>query len=60
MMSVQSESLYVRIEDVVVITETGVENFTEFIPVLPSEIEAIMREPSILDRRPPMPESEIR
>ena len=52
MLTVASESLYVRVEDVVVITETGVENFTDFIPVLPHEIEAIMREPSVLDRRP--------
>ncbi len=60
MLRVPAESLYVRIEDVVVITETGVENFTDFIPVLPEEIEAVMREPSILDRRPPVPASEIR
>lgn len=56
MMSIPSESLYVRVEDTVVVTETGVENFTADIPVLAREIEAIMREPSILDRRPPVPE----
>jgi len=60
MLRVPSESLYVRIEDVVVITETGLENFTDFIPVDPDAIEAIMREPGILDRRPPVPESDIR
>lgn len=60
MFRVASEGMYVRIEDVVVITETGVENFTDFIPVLPEEIEAIMRETSILDTRPPVPASEIK
>ena len=60
MLRVPSESLYVRVEDVVVITETGLENFTDFIPVDPDAIEAIMREESILDLRPPMPESEVR
>jgi Xaa-Pro aminopeptidase len=60
MMWVPSEGLYIRNEDVVVITADGVENFTDFIPVDPAEIEAIMREPGILDTRPPVPESEIR
>lgn len=60
MFKVASEGMYIRIEDVVVITETGVENFTDFIPVLPHEIEAIMRETSILDTRPPVPASDIR
>ena len=50
MMWVRPESLYVRTEDVVVITENGFENFTDFLPVEPSAIEAVMREDGMLDR----------
>ena len=52
MIWVPEERLYVRIEDVVVITADGMENFTEFIPVDPQEIERIMQEPGILQFRP--------
>ena len=52
MIWVPEEKLYVRVEDVVVVTATGVENFTEFLPVDPKAIEAIMKEQSILDFRP--------
>ena len=37
---VPEENIYLRYEDVVVVTETGVENFTSF---LPSELDALER-----------------
>ena len=58
MLWVPEEKLYVRVEDVVVVTETGMENFTDFVPVDPQEIEQLMQEPGILSFRPPTPEGE--
>lgn len=51
MLWVPEERLYVRVEDVVVVTETGVENFTDFVPVAPAAIEAIVAEPGLLQLR---------
>ncbi len=59
MIWVPEEKLYVRVEDVVVVTETGMENFTDFVPVAPEAIERLMKEESILSFRPPTPESQI-
>ncbi len=59
MIWVPEEKLYVRVEDVVVVTETGMENFTDFVPVDPKEIEALMKEEGILSFRPPTPEQAV-
>lgn len=55
MLWVHEERLYVRMEDVVVVTETGVENFTSFLASSPDEIERVMKEDGILQLRPPSP-----
>ncbi len=55
MMWVPEEKLYVRMEDVVVVTENGVENFTDFIPARPEDIEKVMREEGVLQKLPPTP-----
>lgn len=55
MLWVHEERLYVRMEDVVVVTETGVENFTDFMPNEIEEIEAYMKEEGILQMRPAEP-----
>jgi Xaa-Pro aminopeptidase len=52
MLWVPEEKLYVRMEDVVVVTESGVENFTDFLPSEPGEIESLMKEEGILQKRP--------
>lgn len=52
MIWVPEEKLYVRIEDTVVITEDGVENFTAFMPTELDAIEKLMREEGIVQRRP--------
>lgn len=44
MLWVHEERLYMRIEDVVVVTAEGVENFTSFMPASPDEIEKFMQE----------------
>lgn len=43
MLWVHEERLYMRIEDVVAVTENGVENFTSFMPASPDEIEKFMQ-----------------
>lgn len=55
MLWVHEERLYVRMEDTVVVTETGVENFTDFMPDTIEEIEALMKEEGIVQARPPVP-----
>ena len=60
MIWVPEEKLYVRIEDVVLVTETGMENFTDFVPVDPKAIEAVMKESGVLDLRPATPASQIK
>jgi len=46
------ESLYIRYEDTVVVTETGVENFTAFLPSELSEMEALVREKGVVQKLP--------
>ena len=53
MLWIPEEKLYVRMEDVVAVTETGVENFTEFMPSTPDEIETAMKEDGLLQKVPP-------
>ncbi|MGJ5813982.1 aminopeptidase P N-terminal domain-containing protein [Paludibaculum fermentans] len=44
MMWIPEERLYVRMEDVVTVTATGVENFTDFMPARPDDIEKLIKE----------------
>lgn len=44
MIWIPEEKLYIRVEDVGVVTESGFENFTDFLPVQINEIEKLMRE----------------
>ena len=54
MLWVPEENLYIRMEDVVAVTETGVELFTDFLPSTPDEIEKIMKEQGVIQLRPPL------
>ena len=50
MLWIPDERLYVRMEDTIVVTKDGMENFTEFLASTPEEIEAVMKEEGILTR----------
>jgi Xaa-Pro aminopeptidase len=54
---VSEENLYIRSEDVVVVTEKGVENFTEFLPADLDAIEKMMGKEGMLQRFPAEPPS---
>ncbi|MEO1081773.1 MAG: aminopeptidase P N-terminal domain-containing protein [Pseudomonadota bacterium] len=49
---VPEESLYLRYEDTVVVTESGVENFTAFLPSELDDLEALMREEGVVQKVP--------
>ncbi len=46
---IHEDKIYLSIEDVVLITETGAEVISDFIPKTIEDIEKIMREPGLLD-----------
>jgi Xaa-Pro aminopeptidase len=52
MIWIPEERLYIRVEDTVTVTNEGIENFTSDAPLELSDVEALMREPGILDRFP--------
>jgi Xaa-Pro aminopeptidase len=49
---VPEESLYLRYEDTVVVTEDGVTNFTDFLPVELEALEALVREKGLVQTLP--------
>ena len=52
MIWVPEEKLYVRMEDVVVVTANGVENFTDFLVSKPDEIEKVVGKNGIVQQHP--------
>jgi Xaa-Pro aminopeptidase len=48
MIWVPEERLYVRVEDTVAVTPTGVENLTGFVPLAMDDVERLMTEPGLL------------
>lgn len=56
---VPEENLYLRYEDTVVVTPTGVENFTAFLPMELDDLERVVREKGIVQKVPPIPGSAI-
>ncbi len=52
---VPADRIYIRLEDVLLITDDGVENLSDFVPLDIDAIEALMREPGLLDHHPPAP-----
>ena len=57
---VPEENLYLRYEDTVVVTATGVENFTDFLPMELDEIERLVQEKGIVQKAPPTPAAAIK
>ena len=49
-MQIEDERLGIRLEDMILITETGVENLSAFVPVEIAAIEKLMAEPGLSDR----------
>jgi Xaa-Pro aminopeptidase len=47
---VPEENIYIRLEDLIVITETGAEVVSDFVPMDIKGIEKLMREKGMLDR----------
>ncbi|MCH7753860.1 M24 family metallopeptidase, partial [candidate division KSB1 bacterium] len=54
MIWIPEEKLYVRIEDMAVVTSDGVENMSAFVPSRPEDIERIMAEKGVIQFRPPV------
>ncbi len=52
MIWVHQEKLYIRMEDVVVVTQDGVENLSEDLPADMDELEALIREEGIIQKLP--------
>ncbi|MGE4222335.1 MAG: aminopeptidase P N-terminal domain-containing protein [Vicinamibacterales bacterium] len=50
MMWIPDEKLYVRMEDTILVTADGIENFTAFLASTPDEIEAVMKADGLLTR----------
>ncbi len=57
---VREENLYIRYEDVVVVTETGVENFTEFLPRELKDIEKLVGKGGVAQKLPAVSEEELK
>jgi len=51
-MRVVEEKRYIRVEDTIVVTENGVENFTSDAPLELDDVEALMKEEGMLQRYP--------
>jgi Xaa-Pro aminopeptidase len=49
-LTVPEEGVYIRLEDVILITATGYENLSAAVPSKPEAIERVMAEPSMFDR----------
>jgi Xaa-Pro aminopeptidase len=50
MLWIPDERLYVRMEDTVLVTKDGIENFTAFLASTPDEIEVVMKQDGLLSR----------
>jgi Xaa-Pro aminopeptidase len=48
-LTIPEDRVYIRLEDAILITETGYENLSAFVPVDPDAIETLMAEPSLFD-----------
>jgi Xaa-Pro aminopeptidase len=52
MIWIREERLYVRIEDVALVTETGVENLSAFVPSGIEEVERTIKEKGLIEFLP--------
>ncbi|WP_405610674.1 aminopeptidase P N-terminal domain-containing protein [Polaribacter sp. Asnod1-A03] len=54
MIWLRDERLYIRIEDVVLVTETGAENMSAFVPTTIKEVEKTIKEKGLTEFNPPV------
>ncbi|HPG10665.1 MAG TPA: aminopeptidase P N-terminal domain-containing protein [Chitinophagaceae bacterium] len=54
MIWIHPERLYIRIEDMALVTEDGVENLSGFVPSRIEDVEAMIREKGLTEFRPPL------
>lgn len=52
MIWIHSERLYIRIEDMALVTEDGVENLSSFVPSRVEDVEALIKEKGLIEYRP--------
>jgi Xaa-Pro aminopeptidase len=52
-LTIPEDRVYVRLEDVIVITETGYENLSAFVPIEIDAIEKLMAEPGVFEKYSP-------
>src|SRR5204863_10212499 len=57
---VPQEKLYIRYEDVIVVTDTGVENFTDFLPSELDDIERLVGKGGMVQQYPPLSEADVK
>lgn len=57
---VPEENIYIRLEDLIVITETGAEIVSDFVPMDINGIEKLMREKGMLDKYKPLTEKDYK
>ena len=50
---IPEEQIYIRVEDTVAVTEDGIENLTAAAPLELDDVEAAMKETSLLEKHPP-------
>jgi Xaa-Pro aminopeptidase len=55
MIWIHEERLYIRIEDVALVTADGVENLSAFVPSAPEAVEATIAEKGLTEFRPATP-----
>ncbi|MCU0650329.1 MAG: Xaa-Pro aminopeptidase [Gemmatimonadaceae bacterium] len=60
MIWIPEERLYIRIEDVALVTADGVENLSGFVPSRIADVERTIAEPGIVQLRPPSPAPAVR
>ena len=55
MIWIPEEQLYIRIEDMALVTETGVENLSGFVPSSVADVERLIGKQGVVQFRPPVP-----
>jgi Xaa-Pro aminopeptidase len=56
---VPEENLYLRYEDTIVVTDTGFENFTDFLPMELDDMERLVLEKGVVQKVLPTPAAAI-